>query len=188
MGLELYDRAFFEWHVPRREAYEALGLHIERSYMPKSVLDIGCGNGYLLGGMTGVKRRVGIDWSPHAKEFIPDGVQFIEGDLLSIPHWTHDWYDLVICMEVAEHLDETHAFEVVHATKHRAANLVIFSAAFPGQGGHGHVNEQPMDYWIEKFNKSGLDYSYGSSMNLRRNVPEEIGWLKNTLMVFWRRL
>jgi len=28
---------------------------------------------------------------------------------------------------------------------------VMFSAAVPGQGGEHHVNEQPLEYWREKF-------------------------------------
>ena len=37
------------------------------------------------------------------------------------------------------------------------APIVIFSAAHPGQGGTNHVNEQPFEYWAEKFKKHGYN-------------------------------
>jgi len=36
----------------------------------------------------------------------------------------------------------------------RHADTILFSAAHVGQGGDGHINEQPIDYWIEKFKKN----------------------------------
>jgi 2-polyprenyl-3-methyl-5-hydroxy-6-metoxy-1,4-benzoquinol methylase len=50
-------------------------------------------------------------------------------------------YDLVICLEVAEHLSPESGRYLVRALS-QAAPLVFFSAAVPGQGGSYHVNEQ----------------------------------------------
>jgi hypothetical protein len=36
------------------------------------------------------------------------------------------------------------------------SNLILFSAAVPGQGGEFHVNEQPYEYWREKFATRGF--------------------------------
>jgi len=33
---------------------------------------------------------------------------------------------------------------------------VVFSAARPGQGGSDHVNEQPPEYWITRFEQNGF--------------------------------
>jgi hypothetical protein len=37
-------------------------------------------------------------------------------------------------------------------------NYVIMSGATPGQGGYHHVNEQPREYWIDKFAEYGFTY------------------------------
>jgi hypothetical protein len=34
-----------------------------------------------------------------------------------------------------------------------SANLILFSAAIPGQGGYGHINERLHDHWHDKFKK-----------------------------------
>jgi hypothetical protein len=43
------------------------------------------------------------------------------------------------------------------------APVVLFSAAIPGQGGYGHVNEQWPGYWARMFDECG----YGVSDALR---------------------
>jgi len=35
------------------------------------------------------------------------------------------------------------------------SDVVLFSAALPGQGGVGHINEQPLSYWRSLFAKHG---------------------------------
>jgi len=66
-------------------------------------------------------------------------------------------FDLAISMEVAEHLDESYA-DIFLDNICRHSDIVLFSAAHIGQGGDGHINEQPMTYWIEKFEKR--DYKW----------------------------
>ena len=66
-------------------------------------------------------------------------------------------YDLAISLEVAEHLPEEAAAERFVARSSRAAPVVAFSAATPGQGGNGHVNEQWPAYWAEHFAQHGYE-------------------------------
>lgn len=63
-------------------------------------------------------------------------------------------YDLAICLEVAEHLDKIWADNLIHQLT-LASDVVLFSAAIPGQGGDNHVNEQWQSYWIHKFQNKG---------------------------------
>jgi hypothetical protein len=59
-------------------------------------------------------------------------------------------YDVALCIEYAEHLSEERAGEFV-AGLANLAPVVAFSAAIPGQGGTGHVNEQWPSYWAAHF-------------------------------------
>ena len=59
-------------------------------------------------------------------------------------------FDLVPSIEVAEHLPSGAADRFIESlTRH--SDLVLFSAATPGQGGTGHQNEQFPDYWAAQF-------------------------------------
>jgi hypothetical protein len=61
-------------------------------------------------------------------------------------------YDLVISLEVAEHLSESSA-EVLVESLVKAGKVILFSAAIPKQGGFNHINEQWPSYWEDKFQK-----------------------------------
>jgi SAM-dependent methyltransferase len=63
--------------------------------------------------------------------------------------------DLAYCFEVAEHLPPDLGERLVEFLA-AAAPLVVFTAAHPGQGGYGHVNEQPRAYWRERFGSAGM--------------------------------
>ena len=63
--------------------------------------------------------------------------------------------DLGICLEVLEHLSPVTGIRIVDWLSQNC-NLVIFSAATPGQGGTGHINEQPHSFWLEKFEHNGF--------------------------------
>jgi len=56
---------------------------------------------------------------------------------------------------VAEHIHPDFADTLVDSlTCH--GRLVLVSAARPGQGGCGHLNEQMPEYWVEKFAARGF--------------------------------
>jgi len=59
-------------------------------------------------------------------------------------------YDLAVCLEAAEHVEEKFSDSIVdNLTK--ASKVILFSAALPGQGGTNHLNEQPPEFWQKKF-------------------------------------
>ncbi|MFN3451563.1 MAG: class I SAM-dependent methyltransferase [Sphingorhabdus sp.] len=122
---------------------------------PKSVLDAGCGSGA---------------WSKAFLENDVPSLRAIDGDyaraslLIDDAHFTSvnlasfdgnlGAFDLVACIEVAEHLNADRAAGFVQLLcKHSPA--ILFSAAPPGQGGTHHVNEQPLSYWVEHFAQCG---------------------------------
>ena len=97
---------------------------------------------------------LGLDQQKHADKLTVAASQFRVADL-NRPVDTSEKFDLVVCIEVAEHLDKAAAAPLVR-TLTRTAPVVLFSAAPPGQGGHGHVNEQPRAYWHALFAQHGF--------------------------------
>jgi SAM-dependent methyltransferase len=122
-----------------------------------SVLDLGCGPGLVLNHLLARGKLVtGIEGSETAWTVMPPAVKpFItRGDLreklpLGQPR------DLVICTEVAEHLEKEYADALVNLVAGQASKYIFFTGATPGQGGLDHVNEQPRWYWLEKFAAHG---------------------------------
>ena len=61
--------------------------------------------------------------------------------------------------------------------------LSLFSAAIPGQGGYGHINEQYQSYWIQKF----LGHNYTAFDLIRHRVwgrDDCNWWYQQNLLVF----
>ena len=79
--------------------------------------------------------------------------EFIERDLAE-PLDLERSFALALCLEVAEHLPPERAPGLV-ADLTALAPVVLFSAAVPGQGGTGHVNEQWSEYWVALFDAEG---------------------------------
>jgi len=96
----------------------------------------------------------------------------------------HDW---VICLEVGEHIPRK--FEPI-LLRHMVNNTrkgLLMSWAYPGQGGEGHVNEQPHSEVIRKVTKLGLVFNHEATAWFRSVAGLGCcGWFKDTLMVFER--
>ena len=75
--------------------------------------------------------------------------RFCETDLQK-PVVSDNRFDLVISLEVAEHLPASSADQFVESLT-GLSDFVLFSAAIPHQGGVNHINEQWQSYWAEKF-------------------------------------
>lgn len=123
---------------------------------PASVLDVGCGVGTWLSVWVaaGVSDVVGVDGDYVQKEALHIPVdRFVSHDL-SEPLDLGRGFDIVVSLEVAEHLPEEYAERFVESLI-RHSDTVLFSAAVPGQGGTHHVNERWPSYWAEKFGKFG---------------------------------
>jgi SAM-dependent methyltransferase len=81
-------------------------------------------------------------------------------------------FDLAYCFEVAEHLPEELGMRLVRFLS-ASAPLVVFTAAQPGQGGTGHVNERPKAHWIRAFERAGMRFDAGCSTTLAERLEEE---------------
>ena len=126
---------------------------------PSTVIDFGCATGTWLAECKrqGVSCVLGLDgdWVDQGLLEI-DAEEFTVHNLGLVKYVPKCTYDLALCIEVAEHLSEN-AVEMLIDTITEASNIVLFSAAVCGQGGTGHINEQPQHYWANQF--AARDYS-----------------------------
>ncbi|WP_165066579.1 class I SAM-dependent methyltransferase [Paludisphaera rhizosphaerae] len=179
----IYDRKYYE---------EAMGVYALRSapiiaksihevFHPSKVVDVGCGTGQLLAelktyGIPGV----GFEYSTAALEIAREkGVEVHSLNLrLPFSQLTKARADLVASTEVAEHLPESCADNYVDYLC-SIADIVLMTAAPPGQGGEDHINEQPRSYWIEKFAARGFVYDD----EISRKLCDE--WLTTNIDKFY---
>lgn len=151
--MHVYDHQFFET-VDRTAAGSADALipHLAREFLPRSVLDVGCGRGMWLARWRhhGAGEVFGVDGPYIDPERLAIPASSFRAQDLAQPFSLDRSFDLVQSLEVAEHVGERHAETFVDNLV-RHGSLVLFSAALPGQGGEHHINEQPLEYWRRKF-------------------------------------
>lgn len=122
---------------------------IMRFLQPQSVTDYGCGEGIWLAEFARHGCEIlGVDNDRGQLVIRPD--QFHQLDLVRAKDPLLPTTDLVVCLETAQRLPPERADWLVDVLC-GTSQVVLFSAAIPGQGGHGHVNEQWPGYWYNKF-------------------------------------
>lgn len=132
--------------------------HLSGYLQPESVADAGCGRGTWLKAWLelGVTRAVGLDgpWN-RADNMVDPRIEFRPCDL-SRPFaaGASGRFDLAMSLEVAEHLEPGAAPGFVHSLT-ALSDAVLFGAAFTGQGGTAHLNEQLPSWWARLFTARG---------------------------------
>ena len=124
---------------------------------PRSVVDVGCGIGAWLAVARahGITDVLGMDgaYVNRSQLQIP-AAQFLSAELNAPPRLDRQ-FDLVLSLEVAEHLPAAQAADFIAYLTGLGA-VVLFSAAAPRQGGDGHLNEQWPAYWAALFAAHGF--------------------------------
>ena len=156
----LYDPHYHDEKAWRSEHAAEVILPIVFSVVDvDSVVDVGCGYGSWLAAARalGVTDLTGIE-GPWAAAWRDRGVLATEFDLvlvdLEAPLRLPRSYDLVICIEVAEHLTPGRGASFV-ADLCAAGESVLLGAAIPGQRGPNHVHERWMSEWAADFAAHG---------------------------------
>jgi SAM-dependent methyltransferase len=167
----VYDADYFHRMIemPARRSSPVMAASIVRDLHPQRVIDVGCGTGALLEALRAQGCQVsGLEHSQAALEYCRSrGLDVREFDLEQDSFAAGDQknWDVVVSMEVAEHLPQAVDERYLELLT-SLGPVIVFTAATPGQGGHDHINEQPHEYWLEKFERRGF----------RRNAPLSDSW------------
>lgn len=136
-----------------RFAAQTIATLLREWFSINSMLDVGCARGT----WASVWREAGIsDVHGVDGDYVGSDTLVVPRDCFSARDLSQPFdfarrFDLVQSLEVAEHIQPGAADTFVDNVVRHADGLLLFSAAPPGQGGEFHVNEQPYDYWRQKF-------------------------------------
>lgn len=180
-----YNKPFFE--LQQSQSYQSarniLPL-VNEWFKPASVIDIGCGVGAWLKVFKelNIKQIRGLDGDYVAVEnLLIEKDEFVATDLEKTVQVAAR-YDLVMCLEVAEHLHANRAESFI-TDLCNAGDIILFSAAIPGQEGTLHINEQYPGYWISKFEKNNFVCIDCIRPVIWNNSNIEF-WYKQNIMLF----
>ena len=145
----------------------------------RSVVDVGCGVGAWLADFKahGVDIIKGYDGGGARPEQLQIPLECFERIDLTAPPSITRRYDVALSLEVAEHLPP-HCAEPFVEFLTNLSDVVVFSAAIPGQGGTNHINERPTSYWQSLFAARGYDFS---------NVLRSRLWHRDTVEPCYRQ-
>ena len=149
-----------------------------------SVIDLGCGPGTYTQAINDLNKS----WLKCKGYDIDNRVigkpSLHKADILEV----NDPSDMVMCIEVAEHMHEALNQKIVESMKRnlKPDGLLIWSAAAPGQGGIGHINCKPKEYWANLLVQTGLTRQTHLEDNLLEYLKQgyHMGWFINNCLIF----
>lgn len=191
----IYTEDYYKNHLFYKNTYIKLAKMFYEKLRPFSVLDFGCGSGFMLEYFIHFVPSQGLDGSVAVKKLsrVTNLQDFIEIVDFRKPFCLNKIFDLVLCIEVAEHIEPefTDVF-IDNLCKH--GNMILMTTAKVGQGGTNHVNCQPKKFWIDKITQKGFEFDEDFTNKIENEACEiidetkcPISYLKGNFS-FYKRL
>ena len=166
-----------------------IAAQVYKLWKPTSVFDAGCALGSFLDGFwqTGGCCIRGCEIGYHnAVPYMSEVTRrnVYEIDLTKPMHFLGE-FDLVMSIEVAEHLPEEGARQYAENLTKQAKDRIWITAAGPGQPGSHHVNCQPPEYWSEIFSEFGWILDKDDTEAIKKtleNIGDKLSLAKNCIV------
>ena len=161
-----------------------LAKYVKEQLNPNTLLDIGCGPGHFVDSFRDQKiDAIGIDVDDRVigKEYLKYQSLFDITDMSA---------DVVVCMEVAEHIDKDQENLVVEKVVSTVGKTLIWTAAAIGQGGIGHINCKDKEEWATMITQAGLirNKIKEEQMQHQMRKGKHMGWFVNNLLYFEKQI
>jgi len=165
---------------------------------PESAVDFGCGTGQTLhslkvqgtGFILGIESETGLQKCRRLGVLDISDDEAFTFDLRNasvFPKFSSEWTpDLVLCIEVVEHLPEESALALMRCLCRTGAKWIAFSGSSDWVNGTGHINCRPQEYWLEKMLQVGTHHLDRDRTDLLRSRLKShvhvMKWLLNTML------
>jgi 2-polyprenyl-3-methyl-5-hydroxy-6-metoxy-1,4-benzoquinol methylase len=172
-----YSNKYYQ-SINKEEKHQAemLAKLVNQYYSPSSVVDAGCGTGLYL--LPFNCKTLGFDINLHP---INDKLNLKKLSLTEPLNL--EMFDVCLCLEVLEHIEEEDADMAINNLKMLSDTLII-SAALPNQPGENHINCQPMSYWEEKLLPYKRNYLNEFWFTYYLDKVPHAHWIIRNLMIF----
>ncbi len=190
--LKCYDEEFYGDHLDWQGDYLAVSEWINANLKGEVFGDIGCGNGYVIRNLykNNKKKVWGVDGSKNFVDFVDkDILSFVERVDLTEKQKLSD-ADVSICLEVAEHIENKFSDTLVENIVSTKPKTIMFTAAVPGQEGTNHINLQPHEFWLKKFENKGYYLNRALSNKFRYDLNDELKatrWYLDNMMILEKK-
>lgn len=148
-----YSDNFFKKRVKLGWRGKIFNPLIMELFQPETLADVGCGIGDFVKWFqdNGVE-AIGIEGTKNPMPYLAVEPEFFYvRDLReNFNGYFQKKFDLALCIEVAEHIEKEYS-QVLVQNICSLSDQVLFTAASPGQDGHGHINCQPQIFWEDLF-------------------------------------
>ena len=186
---KIYDSSYFQFvEQTTSKSADAIAISIISSLHPTLLVDVGCGTGTLIRRLQELGVQVkGLEYAEAAlKACLARELDVIKFDVMN-DTLASDYKnaDVVVSMEVGQQLPESFSDRYVDVLC-QIANTVVFSSATPGQGDRRPLNEQPHQYWIDKFLQRGYSFDESLSQQWRNDwkLKDTAPWFYKNVMIF----
>ena len=175
-------RGFWLTHDEGHEFDPPLANALANTFRGYRLCDLGCGQGKYVEFLRQQQVECdGFDGNPNTPQ-ITHGLCGVRD--LSQPIELEREYDVIMSLEVAEHIPRQYqSAYLANLTKFAKAFLVL-SWAVPGQAGDGHVNNRTNSYVVWKLRRLGFQLDLEKTGLLR--AQSSLVWFQNTILVFSR--
>jgi hypothetical protein len=153
-------------------------------FKPRSVCDVGCGEGHLMKyffdrgilvyGVDGLRENQQYAWEYFGLQIMV--CDYNKGVCLPVE------VDMTIACEFVEHVEAKYIHN--YLPQFCECKHLVFTHAVPGQQGHHHVNCQSDEYWIDLLTKIGFTWLEEETMYARSLVNASF-W--GTILIFKRQ-
>lgn len=177
----MYGNNFFKRRMKKYHDKEVkLAKTFYGIFKPKSVCDVGCALGSYLEGFRqcGIISRRLCGYEKHAcyarKYAVPEIKNRIYHLDAGQPKIHKESFDLVLCVEVAEHLPEDQAEVLMKnlASLKSTNGFILMTTAGKDQPGTGHINCQPQKYWFDMAGKNKLHLDFKCTQDVKTSLME----------------
>lgn len=160
--------------------FDRIADKIIEMFNPKSVLDAGCALGYLVEALRDRDiEAYGFDISEYAINNVSEDIKqycFVHSINQPLPSNVPDRYDLIVTIEVLEHLYPEDGIEAINNLC-KYTDTIIFTSTPDDIEDRTHVNVQRLEYWARLFAKNSFF----------RNMVYNVGFICSWACVFEKK-